>query len=63
MSLGDIATYREDDVWHNLVQGGERLGAFGSQELAVLEGRNEARRRGVAHLVLDSPPTGGGVRG
>ena len=47
-----IETYREDGVWRNSVgRGGPVRGEYRSREAAIEVGRDEARVRGVEHVI------------
>ncbi|GAA1808124.1 hypothetical protein GCM10009795_061680 [Nocardioides hankookensis] len=47
-----IETYCEDGEWRNRMRGREPLpGTYGGQAAAVEVGRDEARIRGVAHVI------------
>jgi hypothetical protein len=49
---GAVETYCDGGVWRNRVRGREPLpGTFATQEAAMEVGRNEARIRGVEHVV------------
>lgn len=52
-----VETYCDDEGrglrWHNRLEGGTPLpGDFGTQEAAVEVARDEARIRGVEHIIL-----------
>jgi hypothetical protein len=47
-----IETYCNDDLWWNSVgRAGPLLGKYGTREAAVQAGRDEARVRGVQHVI------------
>lgn len=49
---GALETYCDDGAWRNRVRGREPLpGAFATQGAAIEVGRDEARIRGVLHVV------------
>lgn len=49
---GAVETFCVGEVWHNRVGSGEPLpGDYRSREAAAEVGRNEARIRGVEHVV------------
>ncbi|XFF01953.1 DUF2188 domain-containing protein (plasmid) [Streptomyces sp. L7] len=53
MPRGDVETFHENGAWHNRIEGtGESVGrAHSKREDAVAEGRAEAERRKVEHIV------------
>ena len=49
-----VETYCEEGLWRNSVgRGGQVTGEFRTREAAVEAGRDEARIRGVQHVVRD----------
>jgi hypothetical protein len=52
MPHGDIETFHEDGEWHNKVEGeAGLLGSYATREDATAQGRQEAMRRHVEHIV------------
>jgi hypothetical protein len=53
-----VETYCDDGVWRNRVRGREPLpGTFNTQGAAIEVGRDEARIRGVVHVVRHADGT------
>lgn len=49
---GAVETYCEDDAWRNRIRGSDPLpGTYTTREAALEVARNEARIRGVDHVV------------
>jgi len=50
--VGAVETYCDDEGWHNRLEGGGLLpGEYSTQEAAVEAACDEARRRGVEHVI------------
>ncbi|MEE2033919.1 DUF2188 domain-containing protein [Rhodococcus chondri] len=53
MPTGDVETFHQDGSWHNRIEGqdGSTFGTHKTRDEAIREGREEARRRKVEHII------------
>ena len=58
MPEGDVETYHRDGTWRNRIEGHSDLdGEYSTKAEARQAGREEARERGVEHIIKDADGT------